>query len=469
MQRVHVVADADEHHGRIADLHGERLGVVERVGVQRLGPVFRAAVKRRLVDADAEAEGEMAAEVPADGHHASAGERQRDAAPAPALAAAGERRRVAAERDGVDGRVHEPDAAHIVVDGLAVGPVAEAGHGRRRIGGDADGDQPPGGLVGVLAAEQVEQRGADPAADHDVGEDRVQRMPHPCAAEDVLQRARADLADGLAERLGGDVERRCLAGDVGEDVEWLLRGRSHGSPDTQAPGAITVAALRVAAAPMARTDDSGDATPFLPDPDSRSLSALREAAAGCRGCHLYAPATQTVFGDGRENARVMMVGEQPGDREDREGRPFVGPAGRELDRALEHAGIDRRDVYITNVVKHFKFEERGRRRIHQTPKRFEIDACSPWLREELAVVAPEVLVILGATAGKALLGSKFRLRDVRGTPIESDLAPLVTATIHPSAILRARDDEARYAEREAFEADLVFVARAVAERSRVSR
>ncbi|MDX6682350.1 MAG: uracil-DNA glycosylase [Solirubrobacteraceae bacterium] len=217
---------------------------------------------------------------------------------------------------------------------------------------------------------------------------------------------------------------------------------------------------------MARTEHHGDATPFLPR--ERSLPALREAAAGCRGCHLYACATQTVFGAGDARARMMLVGEQPGDREDREGQPFVGPAGRELDRALELAGIDRGDVYITNVVKHFKFEERGPFRIHQTPKRFEIDACAPWLREELAVVAPEVLVILGATAGKALLGSKFRLRDVRGTAIESDLAPLVTATLHPSAILRARDHETRRAEREAFTADLEFVGRAMAQR-RVSR
>ena len=195
-----------------------------------------------------------------------------------------------------------------------------------------------------------------------------------------------------------------------------------------------------------------DATPFLPE--RKSLKALREAAAHCRGCPLYAPATQTVFGEGPKRARIMLVGEVPGDREDREGHPFVGPAGRELDQALEAVDIVRRDVYITNVVKHFKFEERGKRRIHQTPKKFEVDACFPWLREELRLVAPEVLVILGATAGKALLGSKFRLRDVRGQPIESDLAPFVTATIHPSAILRARDDDARHAERRAFVEDL---------------
>jgi uracil-DNA glycosylase family protein len=195
-----------------------------------------------------------------------------------------------------------------------------------------------------------------------------------------------------------------------------------------------------------------DATPFLPQ--RKSLKTLREAAAGCRGCHLYANATQTVFGEGRRNADLMLVGEVPGDREDRAGHPFVGPAGRELDKALEELGISRDDVYITNVVKHFKFEERGKRRIHQTPKKLEVDACFPWLREELRLVKPEVLVLLGATAGKALLGSKFRLTATRGKEIESDLAPYVTATIHPSAILRAPDDEARHRERRAFTEDL---------------
>ena len=203
-------------------------------------------------------------------------------------------------------------------------------------------------------------------------------------------------------------------------------------------------------------EQRGDATPFLPE--RRSLKALREAAAGCRGCHLYAPATQTVFGEGLQRARLTLVGEMPGDREDRAGRVFVGPAGRELDKALERVGIDRRDVYITNVVKHFKFEERGKRRIHQTPKKFEVDACLPWLRAELDVLKPEALVLLGATAGKALLGPRFRLRDARGRPVDSGLAPLVTATIHPSAILRAPDDEARHAEREAFTEDLATVA-----------
>ncbi|HKP90855.1 MAG TPA: UdgX family uracil-DNA binding protein [Thermoleophilaceae bacterium] len=193
-------------------------------------------------------------------------------------------------------------------------------------------------------------------------------------------------------------------------------------------------------------------------PQRRGLEALREAAAGCRGCHLWRDATQTVFGDGLKRSRAMFVGEQPGDREDRAGKPFVGPAGRELDRGLEAAGIDRREVYLTNVVKHFAFEERGRRRLHRTPKRFEVDACRPWLDEELRVVRPEALVLLGATAGKALLGSSFRVTRARGQPLDSDLAPLVTATIHPSAILRAPDDAARAREREAFARDLGIVA-----------
>ena len=206
--------------------------------------------------------------------------------------------------------------------------------------------------------------------------------------------------------------------------------------------------------------EPNDATPFLPE--RSSLKGLREAAAGCRGCHLWRHATQTVFGEGRKTSRVMFVGEQPGDREDRAGAPFVGPAGRELDRALEEVGIDRADVYVTNVVKHFAFEERGKRRLHRTPKRFEVEACKPWLDEELRVVDPEAVVLLGATAGKALLGASFRVTKMRGQPIESDLAPLVTATVHPSAILRAPDDEARYAERQAFTEDLRIVAKVLA-------
>jgi uracil-DNA glycosylase len=202
--------------------------------------------------------------------------------------------------------------------------------------------------------------------------------------------------------------------------------------------------------------EPNDATGFLPD--KRTLSSLREAVQGCRGCHLWQNTTQAVFGEGLKRSTVMFVGEQPGDKEDRAGRPFVGPAGRELDKALEAAGIPRDEVYITNVVKHFKFEERGKRRIHQTPKKADIDACLPWLRAEMELLAPEALVLLGATAAKALLGSGFRVTQHRGEAIESDLAPLVTATIHPSAILRQRDDESRLAEREAFTADLQVVA-----------
>jgi DNA polymerase len=203
--------------------------------------------------------------------------------------------------------------------------------------------------------------------------------------------------------------------------------------------------------------EPNDATPFLPE--RHTLSALREAAGGCRGCHLWRKATQTVFGEGLKRSRLMLVGEIPGDREDREGRPFVGPAGRELDAALEAAGIDRSTVYVTNAVKHFSFEERGKRRIHQNPKRFEVEACRPWLDAELAVVRPEVLVLLGATAGKALFGSTFTLRDARGHELESDLAAHVSATAHPSSILRQRDDASRHAEREAFRADFARIAR----------
>ncbi|MEA2481719.1 MAG: uracil-DNA glycosylase [Thermoleophilaceae bacterium] len=207
-------------------------------------------------------------------------------------------------------------------------------------------------------------------------------------------------------------------------------------------------------------DETPGAGRFLPE--RRTLSGLRTAAASCRGCHLWRPATQTVFGEGLKKARIMLVGEQPGDKEDREGRPFVGPAGRELDRGLEAAGIARGEAYVTNVVKHFKFEERGNRRIHQTPRRFEIDACRPWLDEELALVRPAALVPLGAVAAKALLGPRFRVSHDRGVLLDSDLAPIVLATIHPSAILRSPGDAARQAERKAFARDLAVVARAVA-------
>ena len=196
-------------------------------------------------------------------------------------------------------------------------------------------------------------------------------------------------------------------------------------------------------------------------PPRPSLTSMREAVQGCRGCHLYEGATQAVFGEGRKSARLMLVGEMAGDQEDRQGKPFVGPAGRELDRALEAAGIDRTDAYVTNVVKHFKYEERGKRRIHQTPRKGEIDACMPWLDTEIKLIRPAALVTLGATAAKALLGSSFRLTQHRGELLDSELADVVAATIHPSAIVRERDDEARHAEREAFVADLRMVAEAI--------
>jgi uracil-DNA glycosylase family protein len=205
--------------------------------------------------------------------------------------------------------------------------------------------------------------------------------------------------------------------------------------------------------------EPNDATPFLPE--RLSLKQLREAAGHCHGCHLWRKATQTVFGEGPARAKLMLVGEQPGDVEDREGHVFVGPAGRELDRGLEAAGITRSDAYVTNVVKHFKFTERGKRRIHATPKKFEIDACRPWLDAELKVVKPQAVVLLGATAAKAILGSSFRVTQHRGELLESGIAPIVSATIHPSAILRAPDSETREAERRAFAADLEKVVEAL--------
>ncbi len=192
--------------------------------------------------------------------------------------------------------------------------------------------------------------------------------------------------------------------------------------------------------------------------DQLTLPALREAAAGCRACDLYKTGTQTVFGEGAEHAQVMFVGEQPGDREDREGKPFVGPAGRVLDEALEEAGIDRRQVYITNAVKHFKWKPEGKRRLHQKPNAAEINACRPWLDAEIAMVKPHLLVLLGATAAQALLGRDFRVSVQRGQLIERPGLPPVMATVHPSSILRAPDDETRELEMRAFVQDLKHVA-----------
>jgi len=192
-------------------------------------------------------------------------------------------------------------------------------------------------------------------------------------------------------------------------------------------------------------------------PEHPSLSRLREAAAGCRACPLWKTGTQTVFGEGLAKAEIVFVGEQPGDREDREGRPFVGPAGRVLDEALAEAGIDRRLAYVTNAVKHFKWEARGKRRIHQKPNAEELAACRPWLDAELSVLDPQVLVALGATAAQALLGRSFRVTKQRGVRVASDLAPNVLATVHPSSILRAPGEAARREAYAAFVADLQVV------------
>jgi DNA polymerase len=184
------------------------------------------------------------------------------------------------------------------------------------------------------------------------------------------------------------------------------------------------------------------ARPFVPD--SRKLSDLRAAARECTGCDLYASATQTVFGAGPAKSRLMVVGEQPGDEEDREGEPFVGPAGRLLDRALNDAGIPRDQVYVTNAVKHFAWEPRGKRRIHRKPRMSEMKACWPWLEAEIASVRPRLIVCLGATATQALLGPKATLKDLRGQNVATPLGPVI-ATLHPAAVLRAPDSEGRAA------------------------
>jgi len=206
---------------------------------------------------------------------------------------------------------------------------------------------------------------------------------------------------------------------------------------------------------MARAQATTSAANFLPD--EPGLPALREAATGCNGCDLWKLSTQTVFGEGPESAGVMFVGEQPGDHEDRAGKPFVGPAGRLLDKALEEAGIDRSATYMTNAVKHFRWQAQGKRRIHQKPTWAEVTACRPWLEAEVAVVQPRVLVLLGATAAQSLLGRQFRVTQNRRRLVDSDLADAVTATIHPSSILRG-EPEQRETEFAAFVDDLRFVA-----------
>ena len=208
---------------------------------------------------------------------------------------------------------------------------------------------------------------------------------------------------------------------------------------------------------------TGSANDFLPV--ERTLPALSDAVQKCRGCGLYAFATQAVFGEGSRNAELMLVGEQPGDREDVAGAPFVGPAGQLLDRALAAAGIDRKRVYLTNIVKHFKWKHvptpnrpPGKRRLHDKPNTYEVTACKPWLEEEIRSVKPKLVVCLGSTAAQGLLGSSFRVTRQRGELFASDLAPLITATVHPSSILRAADDASRQSEMAEFIRDLERVA-----------
>ena len=211
-----------------------------------------------------------------------------------------------------------------------------------------------------------------------------------------------------------------------------------------------------------RTDDEEFARPAQP-PDTMSWSAMREAAKDCDACHLYKRATQTVFGEGPKSATIMLVGEQPGDYEDVAGKPFVGPAGKIMDQALEEAGIDRSQVYVTNAVKHFKWEPRGKRRIHQKPNSREIAACRPWLEAELRIVKPKLVVAMGATAAQTFFGPGFRVTRERGKVLSSKLAPRVLATVHPSSLLRQPDEESRQREYEHFVSDLRAALRAAGE------
>jgi uracil-DNA glycosylase len=200
------------------------------------------------------------------------------------------------------------------------------------------------------------------------------------------------------------------------------------------------------------------AEPYLPK--RKSLTSLKEAVQTCKGCDLWKDATQAVFGAGPKKAQLLLVGEQPGDQEDKQGRPFVGPAGRLLDQALEEAGIDRDLVYLTNAVKHFKYTPKGKRRIHKKPNSEEVRACRPWLEAEMAVVKPKIVAALGAVAAQGLLGPKFRVTKDRGTFVGQD--PELTATVHPSSILRAPDDESRHAQMAAFVDDLRMIAKRLA-------
>ncbi|TMC82014.1 MAG: UdgX family uracil-DNA binding protein [Chloroflexi bacterium] len=196
-----------------------------------------------------------------------------------------------------------------------------------------------------------------------------------------------------------------------------------------------------------------------PPPKARTVDELKSAAASCKGCDLWQNATQTVFGDGDEHARMMLVGEQPGDQEDLQGKPFVGPAGRLLERGLDEAGIDRRRVYLTNAVKHFRWTRRGKRRLHEKPNAGQVRACRPWLEAEIEVVRPGIIVLLGATAAQSVMGPSFRVSKQHGEVLESPFGTPVVATVHPSSILRATDDESREAAMSSFIADLKVAAK----------
>jgi uracil-DNA glycosylase family protein len=211
-----------------------------------------------------------------------------------------------------------------------------------------------------------------------------------------------------------------------------------------------------------RRNSEQDWRPAPPVPETSSLKEVAEAAKKCTACHLYKRATQTVFGEGPKHATMLLIGEQPGDYEDVAGKPFVGPAGKIMDRALEEAGIDRKDVYVTNAVKHFKWEPRGKRRIHQKPNSREIAACKPWLEAELRLVKPKLVVCLGATAGRAIFGPSFRVTRERGKVLSSKLAPRVVATVHPSSLLRHPDEESREREFAHFVSDLRVALKAAA-------
>src|SRR6266550_3249310 len=326
-------------------------------------------------------------------------------------------------------------------------------------------------LVGLVDRQRVERRNqvAEGVGDADqegveaqLSEDLMEDVREPPVRLDEGRIAPRRVVVEQPEMAGPDYHRSPNRSQFRCTFETPGSGPQR-TDEASVRGHVRESLVRVNTNPMLRLAGGGNAD-GMPDsaadlvPPQLSLPKLREAAAGCRACPLWEDATQTVFGAGSRNSVAMFVGEQPGDREDREGAPFVGPAGRLLDEALVQAGIDRRAAYVTNAVKHFKWEPRGKRRIHAKPSWSELTACRPWLEAELAVVRPEVLVCLGATAAQSLLGRQFRVTKQRGEWLESDLAEHVTATIHPSAILRQRDDESRRREMETFVSDLKLVA-----------